>query len=107
MKHAKIRRIFNISSKGLTSKRSKRSTGEVTIEVEGGSKCDIMNVEAAEVGRNEEAMTTEVISKSRKTTNQKESKEMRDAKERNENDAQFKKYKKYRVKSDGERKMSE
>ena len=66
-----------------------------------------MNVEAAEVGRDEKAMTTEVISKSRKTTNQKESKEMRDAKERNENDAQFKKYKKYRVKSDGERKMSE
>ena len=66
MKHAKIRRIFNISSKGLTSKRSKRSTGEVTIEVEGGSKCDIMNVEAAEVGRDEKAMTTEVISKSRK-----------------------------------------
>ena len=71
MKHAKIRRIFNISSKGLTSKRS---TGEVTVEEEGGSKCDIMNVEAAEVGRNEEAMTTEVISKSRKTTNQKENK---------------------------------
>ena len=74
MKHAKIRRIFNISSKGLTSKRSKRSTGEVTVEGEGGSKCDIMNVEAAEVGRDEKAMTTEVISKSRKTTNQKENK---------------------------------
>ena len=92
MKHAKIRRIFNISSKGLTSKRSKRSTGEVTIEVEGGSKCDIMNVEAAEVGRDEKAMTTEVISKSRKLQIKKKTK-MRDAKEGDENDAQFKKYK--------------
>ena len=63
MKHAKIRRIFNISSKELTSKRS---TGEVTFEKEGGSKCDMMNVEAAEVGRYEEAMATGIISKSRK-----------------------------------------
>ena len=51
-----------------------------------------MNVEAAEVGRDEKAMTTEVISKSRKLQIKKKTK-MRDAKEGDENDAQFKKYK--------------
>ena len=53
--------------------------GEVTSGRGGGLTCDIISVETAEVGKYEEAMTTEIISKFR-SCKLKRNKKMRDAK---------------------------